>query len=173
MKRRITLTVLLSALIISLIPAVASADETGNPGVEVVHARMAGDQEVPNPVDTAGKGRAVFIIDHRSETVKYIVTTTRIDEVTESHIHLAPVGQNGPPVAFLFDFDDVPLNLASATEGTTKGFVSRGMITQDDLLGTVPGLTMVDLIEALTSGGAYVNVHTLDFVPGEIRGQIG
>lgn len=173
MKRRLILIALLAALVTSLIPAVALAGGSGNRQVEVVHARMTGDQQVTNPVDSTGKGRAVFIIDHGNETVKYIVMATRIDEVTESHIHLAPAGQNGPPVAFLFDFDDVPLNIGSATEGTTRGFVSRGTIVQDDLLATVPGLTMADLIDALTSGGAYVNVHTLDFVPGEIRGQIG
>ena len=173
MKRRAIVMALVSAFAVSLIPAVASAGQAGNQQTEVVHARMAGDHQVPNPVDTTGKGRAVFIIDHESETVKYIVMTTRIDEVTESHIHLAPAGQNGPPVAFLFDYDDVPLNIGTAEEGTRKGFVSQGTITEDDLLGTVPGLTMAGLIEALTNGGAYVNVHTLDFVPGEIRGQIG
>jgi hypothetical protein len=173
MKRRAIVMALVSVLIVSLMPAVASAGQAGNRQVEVVHARMSGDQQVPNPVDTTGKGRAVFIIDHQAETVKYIVMTTRIDEVTESHIHLAPAGQNGLPVAFLFDFDDVPLNIATAAEGTRKGFVSHGTITQDDLLGTFPGLTMAGLIDALTNGGAYVNVHTLDFVPGEIRGQIG
>lgn len=173
MKRRAIVITIVSVLVVSLIPAIASAGEAGNRQIEVVQARMTGDQQVPNPVDTTGKGRAVFIIDHQAETVKYIVMTARIDEVTESHIHLAPAGQNGPPVAFLFDFDDVPLNIATATEGTRKGFVSHGTITEDDLLGTVPGLTMVGLIDALTNGGAYVNVHTLDFVPGEIRGQIG
>lgn len=160
---------ILSALIVSLIPAAA----VGTQGIEVVHATMTGEQQVPNPVDSTGFGRAVFIIDHQNETVKYTVMTNRIDEVTESHIHLAPAGQIGPPVAFLFDYDDVPLNIGSAKEGTRKGFVSHGTITQSDLLGTVTGLTMAALIDALTNGGAYVNVHTLDFVPGEIRGQIG
>jgi hypothetical protein len=173
MKRRVTMIALLAALIVSLIPAAASAGKQDGRQVEVVHARMTGDQEVPNPVDSTGKGRAVFIIDADNETVKYIVMATRIDEVTESHIHLAAAGQNGPPVAFLFDFDDVPLNIGAATEGTTRGFVSHGTITQADLLPTVPGLTMAGLIDALLNGGAYVNVHTLDFIPGEIRGQIG
>ena len=169
MRRRLSLIAILSALIISLVPAVAA----GSPRVTVVHATMTGDQQVPNPVESAGFGRATFVIDHQNETVKYVVMTTRIDEVTESHIHLAPAGQNGPPVAFLFDFDDAPLNIGTATEGTTKGFVSRGTITESDLLGTFPGLTMAGLIDALTNGGAYVNVHSLDFIPGEIRGQIG
>ena len=115
MKRRLILIALLAALVTSLVPAVALAGGADNRQVEVVHARMTGDQQVPNPVDTTGKGRAVFIIDHQAETVKYIVMTTQIDEVTESHIHLAPAGQNGPPVAFLFDFDDVPLNIGTAT----------------------------------------------------------
>jgi hypothetical protein len=173
MKRRLILIPVLAALTVSLIPAIATASDHEAPRVEVVHARMTGDQQVPNPVDSTGKGRAVFVIDHWTETVRFVVMATRIDEVTESHIHLAPAGQNGPPVAFLFDYDDVPLNIGTATEGTTRGFVSQGTISQDDLLGTVPGLTMADLIDALTSGGAYVNVHSLDFVPGEIRGQIG
>jgi hypothetical protein len=173
MKRRILMTALLSALMVSAVPATASASQDSARRIEVVHARMTGDQEVPGPVDTTGKGRAVFIIDHESETVRYIVMATRIDRVTESHIHLAAAGANGPPVVFLFDFDDTQLNIGSATEGTTKGFVAHGTITEHDLLETVSGLTMAGLIEALTSGGAYVNVHTLDFRPGEIRGQIG
>ncbi len=98
---------------------------------------------------------------------------SRIDGVTEAHVHLAERGVNGPPVAFLFDFDDVQLNVGTAEEGARRGYVARGVITQDDLLDTMPDLTFDAFGEALTSGGAYVNVHTLDVRPGEIRGQIG
>ena len=173
MMRRLILIAALSALIIAVLPAAASATSRDGGRFAIVDARMTGAEEVPDAVDTKAKGRAVFVIDRERETVRYVAGAWRIDGVTEAHIHLAPKGANGPPVAFLFDFDDEPLNVGVTEDGTRRGFFARGVITADDLLSTVPGLTMADFIDALTSGEAYVNVHTLDFRPGEIRGQIG
>lgn len=170
MRRWVNVAVL-AAVLVGATPVAAGAAPSDR--ITVVKAAMAGGQEVPNPVATDGFGRAVFVIDHDRQIVRYAVIAARIDEVTESHVHIGSTGVNGPPVAFLFDYDGVPLNIGTATEGTSHGFSATGVITAADLLGTVPGLTMAGFIEALESGNAYVNVHTLDFVPGEIRGQIG
>jgi hypothetical protein len=145
----------------------ATADETRR--FEFVSTTMTGAEEVP-AVDTEARGHAAFVIDRERETIRYAAVAYLIDGVTESHVHLAPSGQNGPAVVFLFDFDDVPLNVATAEEGTRRGFVAAGVITEDDLLDA--SLTFDAFVGALTTGGAYVNVHTLDFRGGEIRGQI-
>lgn len=166
--KRAPILVALTALLLGLVGPVSSAGATHR--VQVLRATMTGAEEVP-PVETDAVGRALFLVDRDREAVRFIVFAVRIEGVTEAHVHLAPRGENGAPVAFLFDFDDEPLNVGTAEEGTRRGFVAAGRITQDDLLPA--DLTIGELIDALETGGAYVNVHTLVNRAGEIRGQIG
>jgi hypothetical protein len=55
-----------------------------------------------------------------------------------------------------------------------RGPLATGTITADEVVG--PLETEDDplsaLMEAINAGNAYVNVHTTQFPPGEIRGQI-
>jgi hypothetical protein len=50
--------------------------------------------------------------------------------------------------------------------------LAEGVITDANLIGLLAGKTLEDLIEHFYNGNAYVNVHTLQYPPGEIRGQI-
>jgi hypothetical protein len=61
--------------------------------------------------------------------------------------------------------------------------LAEGTITAAHLTGPLAGKSLLDLLEAMASGNAYVNVHTDDGVApkntgpgdmatGEIRGQI-
>jgi hypothetical protein len=80
---------------------------------------------------------------------------------------LAERGVNGPVVAFLFGF--VP------TGETVNGTLAVGTLTGADLIPRPLigfGGTMGELIARMRAGGAYVNVHTIEYPGGEIRGQI-
>lgn len=73
---------------------------------------------------------------------------------TASHIHIAETGENGPVV--------IPLDAtvdADELGGTWE--VAKNTFTPVDTL-----------IDALRDGRLYVNVHTSNFPPGEIRGQL-
>ena len=59
----------------------------------------------------------------------------------------------------------------------------RGSIVASELTGPLAGMTLADLVNQMTAGGTYVNVHTNDgvapadtgpgdFPGGEIRGQV-
>ena len=129
-------------------------------------ATQSGDEEVP-PVDTRGRGTAVFSLSEDGSRLDYKLITANVANITQSHIHIGPVGANGPVVVFLFGL--VP-------EGVTStGLLAQGTIVEADLIPREAigfGGTMPELVAAMRSGGAYVNVHTLAFPGGEVRGQV-
>jgi len=57
-------------------------------------------------------------------------------------------------------------------EGRYSGVLAEGVITADNLSGPLAGASLEDLLDHLRDGNAYVNVHTLQFPAGEVRGQI-
>ena len=85
-----------------------------------------------------------------------------------AHIHLAPAGVNGAVVVWLYPSGPPPLLI----EGTTNGILAEGVITETNLVGPLEGGSLSALVDSLSSGNAYVNVHTATFGGGEIRGQI-
>ena len=98
-----------------------------------------------------------------------------------AHIHLAPVGVNGPIVEWLFP-STAPVPGPKGA-GRFDGVLASGTFTAANLVGSLAGHPLSDLIAAMRSGGAYVNVHTDDgvaptntgpgdFPGGEIRGQL-
>ena len=126
-------------------------------------AHLSGGQEVP-PAITGGQGQAIFKLSPDGTSLSYKLIVANISDVTQSHIHLAPAGTNGPVVAFLFGF--VPGGV------TVNGILAEGIITEANLVGPLAGQPLSALIEEMNNGGAYVNVHTVSYPGGEIRGQI-
>jgi hypothetical protein len=56
--------------------------------------------------------------------------------------------------------------------GRSQGILGQGVITAANLVGALAGMTLQDLLDAISAGNTYVNVHTVQLAPGEIRGQI-
>jgi len=110
-----------------------------------VKVSLTGDQEVP-AVTSPAKGAGTITIGD-DKTVKGKVTTSGMAG-TMAHIHLAPVGQNGPPVITLEKSGD---NAWSVPAGST--------------------LTDAQY-QAFKAGNLYVNVHSDAHKSGEIRAQL-
>jgi hypothetical protein len=140
-----------------------------------VAAPLSGENE--NPANASkGRGTAVFGLSADESMIDFRIIVANIENVTMSHIHLAPKGQNGPIVAFLFG----PVGSGG---GRTDGVLATGRLSAASLVGPLAGHPLSDLIDAMRSGNAYVNVHTNDGVDppntgpgdipgGEIRAQI-
>jgi len=139
-------------------------------------AHPVGENEVP-PRDTPAQGQASFHLSADGTRMTYRLTVANISNVVASHIHIAAAGVNGPIVVFLF-------GNAPAGGGPVNGVLAEGSFTAADFINILAGHSMSDLIAALQSGGAYVNVHTNDgvgatntgpgdFPGGEIRDQVG
>jgi hypothetical protein len=126
-------------------------------------AHLSGDEEVP-PVVTGGQGQSIFRLSQDGTSLYYKLIVANIANVTQSHIHIAPAGTNGPVVAFLFGF--VPGGI------TVNGVLAEGTITAANLVGPLAGQPLSALIDYLNNEGAYVNVHTTSYPGGEIRGQL-
>ena len=126
---------------------------------------LTGDEEVPAN-DSRAQGQAIFQLGPDGLAYKLIVAN--IENVLQAHIHMAPAGSNGPVVAFLYP----PAPPAQLIPGRVQGVLEKGTVTADDLRGPLAGQGIEALMEAIRSGNAYVNVHTLQHPPGEIRGQI-
>ena len=119
-------------------------------------------------VDTHARGTATFHVAADGASIDYRLVVANLLDVTMAHIHLAPMGENGPPVVWLYP-DSPPMQLI---EGRTSGVLAEGTITADDLVGPLEGMTLGDLIAAMDEGRTYVNVHTEAYPAGEIRDRI-
>ena len=121
-------------------------------------ADLSGAQEVP-PVVTEGVGEAKFESDGMS--VNYELKWDDLSTPAfAAHIHCGAFGVNGPVGVTLF-----------AGAGDTEGEVEAAFSAPD--AGNNCGWQdLSDVLEAMATGGAYVNVHTSQRPGGEIRGQI-
>ena len=120
-------------------------------------ATIDGGQQVP-PNDSAATGS--FSASTNGTYVDYTLTIDNAMSVTQAHIHVGAAGENGPVAAFLFGPDE-----------DVESVNASGRINESNLLGPVAG-DMSAFLAALSSGNAYVNVHTAALPPGEVRGQI-
>ncbi len=138
-------------------------------------ATLSGNEEVPAR-DTQARGLAKIQVSPDGTTLTFRLVVANIQNVVAAHIHVAPAGVNGPVALFLY-------GPATPGGGRTEGVLSTGTATAANLVGPLSGQPLSALVDAMTSGNAYVNVHTNDgidpantgpgdFPGGEIRGQI-
>ena len=132
---------------------------------EVWTTRLSGQNEDP-PNDSKAHGSATLRIVRDGKTItsiEYRVRVSNLNDLTGGHIHSGAEGTSGPVV--------VNLNPRIGS-GRAQGIVAEGSFDASDLTGPLTGLTLDDFYELLTSGEAYVNLHTTTYPGGEIRGQL-
>ena len=155
------------------VPALLAGGAFADDDIEglAFESMLSNAQEVPvNVTDTSdGRGMAKvrFARDLSAVYVKVWVKNL-ISEVEDAHLHCAVAGQNGPVVLGLMP-----------TMGVTKGRNVKGRFDNDDV--DVEGcecsfpLTVNNIASlrfAADVGCIYVNVHTTDNPPGEVRAQM-
>ena len=115
-------------------------------------AELTGAAERPNPVDTDGHGLGLFLLSGNQLT--FNISYNGLSSVANNaHIHgPAGVDESIGVLVPLASFNGG----AFGTEGTLNGTVE---LTPDQLAHLVDGLT-------------YVNIHSVNHGPGEIRGQV-
>jgi hypothetical protein len=160
------LTVFLFLILLGLVNVMAA--QAASPRNFRAHLNVA--QEVPPPtgVETNPQGQATFQLSRSGDELHYRLIVANIENVTMAHIHLAPVGATGSVVLWLYPAGPPPQPIP----GRFNGVLAEGTVTSANLVGPLAGASLSDLIAEIQAGNAYVNVHTVQNPPGEIRGQI-
>jgi CHRD domain-containing protein/PEP-CTERM motif-containing protein len=164
-------------LLTGLVVTACLAAQRANAEIQFM-AIIENEQEVSNPPipEQGSGGIGFFILNDAQNALSYDVTLTGLDldglqtpnnpndNVTRTHFHAAPAGQNGGIVFGQIDpnhdLDDRVLNpVTGRITGVWDGNEGNGT-------------TLAAQLANLLAGNLYFNVHTSDHAGGEIRGQV-
>ena len=130
---------------------------------------LTGDAERPVPNDSQAQGQAIFQVNDDGSAIGFKLNVANIENVTQAHIHCCANSEGTAGIVVWLYPSAPPLQLIP---GRSQGTLAEGTITQSSLVGSLAGQPLSVLLDRIASGLAYVNVHTSQFPPGEIRGQI-
>jgi CHRD domain len=163
--RRLTFitTISLAVLYTAIITSQNSLDTTKQNALaqEVfIASNMTGAKEVP-PVNSMASGTATLV--NNQTFIDYDLSVSDLYNATSAHIHQGKAGANGPIVVTLY-------KTADPSPGLFGGY--SGNITSSMLEGPLKGQQLSELVDLMSNGQAYVNVHTIKNKNGEIRDQV-
>lgn len=110
-----------------------------------IKLNLTGSEETP-PVTTSATGTGTIKVA-KDKSVSGVIKTSGI-QGTAAHIHVGATGQSGPPIITLVKGEDGKWSVPSGSKLTDEQYAS------------------------FKSGNLYVNVHSAEHKPGEIRAQL-
>lgn len=131
--------------IFGLIAAAAFAVTSGSAFAKDVKVSLSGSEETP-PVTTSATATGTIKIA-KDKSVSGTIKSVGIDG-TVAHIHLGAPGQSGPPIITLDKGADGAWSVPAGAKLTDEQYAS------------------------FKAGNLYVNVHSAEHKPGEIRAQL-
>lgn len=163
-------------ILVGLVVAVLMMSPVARADQLVFTTTLTGSQEVP-PSGSPGIGSALVTLD----TVTNILTINvsfagLVSPTTASHIHCCTgPGANAMVATAVPTFPGFPLGVTTGTylmsfDLTSAATYNPAFIAANG--GTVAA-AQAAFIAGLTSGQTYLNIHTVQFPGGEIRGQLG
>jgi hypothetical protein len=180
-----TFALLAAGSLIAAAPSFARDDDDHNrfatelSGFNEVHFVAAPTPALRGAIFTGASGKFRAKIDDGSKVISYELEYKNLEgNVTQAHIHFGQNHTVGGIVVWLCQTGDTPAPAAVA--GVTPACPQEGKVTGtiepfQVLAQTAQGFAAGDfdaLVRAIRAGATYANVHSSDFTPGEIRGQI-
>ena len=153
-------------LLVTLLIGVGAAVADNNRNFRA-HAK--GQNQVPNPVDTQAQGQVILNFSKDGSQLHVKLNVANIENVIGAHLHKAPEGANGPIV---LGFIGTAASPFISNPITKNGTLFEGDFSAADLETELAGKALEDLKAEILAGNIYVNVHTVQNRPGEIRGQL-
>jgi hypothetical protein len=138
-------------------PALAAADRK-------FVAVLGGQKAIP-PNESAASARATFLLSADGASLRYRVTVARLNNLTLVALRQGGSAAEGPPVALLFG--------PRVVRGQANGLLVEGTLTAADLSGPLVGApSLAALAAAMRAQTVYVEIDTVAFPRGELRGQV-
>jgi len=138
-------------------------------------AALSGANEGP-PVASPGTGLATIVLDPTAQTLQVNVTFSGLTTNTvAAHIHCcAPLGTNVGVATTVPAFPGFPLGVTSGTYSSAVFDLTQPLIYNPAFVTLQGGLAQAEaaLIAGIIGGQTYLNIHTVMFPGGEIRGQL-
>jgi hypothetical protein len=166
----------LASAAISRAPATVTADDDHD---KEFRARLQSYNEVPS-ISSPAEG--TFRARLRSDGLHYKLTYSGLTApVTQAHIHFGQTHTAGGIMVWLCsgptNTDPTGLAPPCVQEGTVEGVITAANIVQPGAPPPSQGQGIAagefeEFLRALRKGAGYANVHSTNFLGGEIRGQI-
>jgi hypothetical protein len=136
---------------------------------------LTGANEVP-PVPSSATGLATVVLDAAAQTLQINATFSSLTSNTNAaHIHCcAPLGTNVGVATTVPAFPGFPLGVTSGSFTSAVFDLTQPTIYNPAFVTLQGGLTQAEaaLIAGILNGTTYLNIHTVNFPSGEIRGQL-
>jgi methylglyoxal synthase len=148
--------------------------QIGSVGLGSVLSSAAESPPVTTPSSANGTFTVALLPDQSGIDYKLTLNGPFTGDPQVAHIHVGQPGAAGPPLFFLCAADPTASPGVQPCPPAAGGEISGTLTEAEFTPQPADGIeTFSDAIDALLSGGAYVNVHTPANTSGEIRGQIG
>ena len=126
-------------------------------------AELTGENETP-AVSTSASGTLTLTAAADGSSVDYVLKVSGITNLTAARLHEGKAGATGATILTLYD--------GPTKTGAFSGTLTQGSIATADLVGSLKGKTIADLMALIEAGSVYLNVGTSAHISGEIRGQL-
>jgi CHRD domain len=131
-------------------------------------ASLSGANEVP-PINSAGT--ADFQMSIEQGTITFSLDFSDLSSpLAVAHLHFAPSKVAGGVMIFLCGGGNQPA-CPAATSGNITGTITAANVTGPTGQGIAP-MDLDSALEAVRNDLSYANMHTANFLTGEIRGQV-
>jgi hypothetical protein len=141
-----------------------------------VAALLSGVDEVPT-ILTGATGQLTGDINERERTITLEVRFENLSGApTQAHIHFAQKAVNGPVMLWLCGSESIPGPSGTPRCPTSESGVILRALTATEVAAVaaqgVPAGGIIEAIRAIATGSSYVNLHTVRYPGGELRGQV-
>lgn len=166
---------------LALLAAIGAALPASADDGDKIRARLIGYSEVPS-VSTAARGEFEARISRDGQFIDYELSYRGLQgTVTQSHIHFGQRHTAGGIVVWLCQTATNPSPVPSTPvcpPSTASGVTVTGTLRAADVVAApapqqLSAGELAEVIAAIRSDAAYVNVHSNLSPAGEIRGQVG
>ena len=156
-------------LLALLVPAFSVATAASDDDVTILTASLRGANEVP-AINSNGTASFRAVI-HDDGSITFTETFSGLSSnAILSHIHFGEIHVAGGVMIWLCGGGGQPA-CPAATSGTISGSITAANVTGPTSQGITAG-DLVSALRAIRQGAGYVNLHSVNFTGGEVRGQV-